>query len=126
MAASSVEYIVCWDVKIAAGFMLKNRQASFWSHCSLRKPGAELTSQGDGNQMNIKCINCCKRLLPFFPTILFSINYHTEHKIMIFLSFQISPILSNSLLIQFYSYVIFLILKDSKITEQPIMKQRKE
>lgn len=45
---------------------------------------------------------------------------------MIFPSVQISLILSNSLLIQLYSYVILLILKDSKITEQPIMKQREE
>lgn len=45
---------------------------------------------------------------------------------MIFPFVQISLLLSNSLLIQFYSYVIFLILKDSKISEQPIMKQREE
>lgn len=63
-----------------------------------------------------------------FPfKILFSINYHTEYKMYnISECSNMSHILNNSLVIEFYSSVIFLILKGSKITEQPIMKQRAE
>lgn len=63
-----------------------------------------------------------------FPfTILFSINYHKEYKIYnLSECSNMSHILNNSPVIEFYSSVIFLILKGSKITEQPIMKQRAE